>query len=79
MLKRSSNCGVIAVEITILAFHVIFFDGAEVESFCERGLSSIFVAVAFVGVNRARVWCRMFETFGVNHVSWSNRYFVDHA
>ena len=19
------------------------------------------------------------ETFGVNHVSWSNRYFVDHA
>lgn len=79
MLKRSSNCGVIAIKIAILALRVIFFDGAEAESFCERGLSSIFVAIAFVGVNRALIWCGMFEAFGVNDVSWSNRYFVDHA
>ncbi len=28
MFKRSPNCGVIAIEITILSFHVIFLDGA---------------------------------------------------
>jgi len=55
MLKWSSNCGIIAVKITILALHVIFFDGAEVKIFYECGLFGVFIAIAFVGVSSARI------------------------
>jgi hypothetical protein len=61
--KRGSEFGVVIIKITIFILHVVFLNGAEVWSFCERSLSSIFVAVAFVGVNSALIWCGMFESF----------------
>ena len=58
MLKRSSNCVIIAVKITILALHAIFLDGAEVKIFYECGpaLFGVFIAIAFVCVSKLQSW-----------------------
>ena len=75
---RRSEVAIPTVEIVILIFHVILFDGAEVEISCLCDGLNIDVAIAFISMNRSLFWSNMFKTFRINHVGVSDGNLVDH-